>query len=109
MVTYHRIPFQNSQGYTAFRYTRGNLLCKESSIPPVVLEKFDINDTITYDDKPSIRRCLFCDDYQSRQRMVNGETVELCEWHYQHMNLGKIAAQIALLERNRIAGELAAA
>lgn len=102
MITYHRIPYKNSDGYTGYRFTKGNMLTKGSRIPPEVMEKFEINSTIEYDDKPELRRCIFCDGYQTRQKMLNLQTVELCEWHYQHMNLGKIAAQVNLLEREAV-------
>jgi len=102
MVRYQRIPYKSKEGVEGFRYLKNNKLTKESRIPHEVSEKFKFVDTIEYDDAPELRRCLFCDAPQSRQRYLNGQTVELCEWHYQNMRLGQIAQQVALMAREII-------
>lgn len=96
MITYRKVPFNNGTGYESFRYLRNNVLTKESYVPAEVIEKFTYTDTVQYDDKPDERRCIFCDAPQSRQKYFNNETVDLCEWHYQNVNLGKIAQQVRL-------------
>lgn len=101
MVVYKKIEYKNGAGDTGFRYTKNNVLTKESRIPPEVMSKFEYATSVEYDDKPDQRRCIFCDAYQSRQRYLNQETVDLCEWHYQNKNLGSIAAQVRLLKEEK--------
>lgn len=102
MVTYKRIPYKSAQGVTGFRYTKNTIMTKEARIPHEVMEKFDYTDTIDYDDAPERRRCIFCDSPQSRQRYLNSKAVDLCEYHYQHVNLGKIAQQVRETEQAKV-------
>ena len=101
MITYKRIPFKNKAGDTGFRYTKNGLITKESRVPQEVVQKFAYTPEVEYDDAPERRRCLFCDAPQKRQRVLNNEMVDLCEWHYQNKNLGTIAAQVRLLKEER--------
>ena len=102
MVKYARIPTKNAQGAEGFRYTKDGKMTKESRIPHEVMEKFQFAPETLYDDMPERRRCLACEAPQSRQRYLNGETVELCEYHYQNMRLGQIAALVRLLKEEEI-------
>lgn len=101
MINYKRIPYKNAAGDTGFRYTKNNKMTKESRIPQEVMERFTYTDAVEYDDAPERRRCIFCDAPQSRQRFLNNEMVDLCEYHYQNKNLGTIAAQVRLLKEEQ--------
>ena len=98
MIKYTRIP-NDKNGY---RYTKNNILTKESRIPMEVMEKFDINPVIEYDERPEKRRCTMCDGYQSRQRYLNSKLWDLCEWHYQHARLGQLSKAIKENEEEAI-------
>jgi len=99
MVKYSRIPFKNAEGGEGFRYTKNGLITKESRVPHEVMEKFAYTPTVEYDDAPERRRCISCDAPQKRIRVLNMMTVDLCEYHYQHMNLGQIAQQVREVEK----------
>lgn len=99
MLKYTRIPFKNAQGNEGFRYTKNGLITKESRIPHEVMERFAYNPTVEYDDEPDRRRCIFCDAPQKRVRGLNLVMIDLCEYHYQTKNLGKIAEQVRELEK----------
>lgn len=103
MLKYQKIPYKSKEGVEGFRYLKDSKLTKEARIPHSVMEKFEFTDTVEYDDAPDQRKCLFCDAPKSRIRPLNGQIVELCEWHYQNMNLGKIAAQVELVKREKVA------
>lgn len=98
-MKYSRIPTKNAQGAEGFRYTKNGLITKESRIPHEVMEKFQYTPTVDYDDAPERRRCIFCDAPQGRQSYLNGQLYDLCEWHYQHVTKGQIAAQVREKER----------
>ena len=98
MVKYKKIEYKNAASDTGFRYLKDNKLTKESRIPHEVMEKFQFTPEVDYDDEPSRRRCLFCDSPQKRLRVLNLTMVDLCEWHYQHMTLGKVAEQVRKVE-----------
>lgn len=100
-MKYQRIPYKSKEGVEGFRYLKDSKLTKESRIPHDVMEKFAYTDTVNYDFDPLARLCLFCDSPQTRQRVLNSQTVELCDWHYHNMSLGKIAAQVRLLSEER--------
>lgn len=99
MIKYRKIEYKNAAGDTGFRYLKNNKLTKESTIPPEVLDKFSINPEVEYDDEPERRRCIFCDSPQKRIRTLNLTMIDLCEWHYQNMTLGKIAEQVRKIEQ----------
>lgn len=101
MIRYAKVPSKDGAGD---RFTKNNLFIKESRVPPEVLEKLAYATEIEYDEHPDKRRCIFCEAYQSRQRFLNSELVDLCEWHYQHARLGQIAQRI-----NEVAKEKAEA
>lgn len=102
MIKYQKIPYKNAQGDTGFRYTKNGLMTKESRIPHEVMEKFEYTPTFEYDESPEKRRCIFCDAPQSRQRYLNSELIDLCEWHYQNARLGQIAAQVREVEKEKV-------
>ena len=93
MAIYKR--FENTVGEeNTWRYTKDNKITNSARVPAEVKERLEIAPSMEYElnyDKPM---CCFCDASVTRKRMVNLETVGLCEWHYQHMNLGKIAQQV---------------
>jgi len=99
MVHYKRTPSKNALGEPCFRYFKDSKPVKESSIPHEVMDKFEIIPETDYDDEPERRRCIFCDAPQKRVRSLNMTMVDLCEWHYQNKNLGKIAAQVRVVEK----------
>lgn len=103
MVKYKQTPSKDVTGKDVFRYFKDSKMVKESTVPHEVMERFEYTTEVEYDDEPTRRRCLFCDAPKSRGRYLNGETIELCEYHYQNKTLGSIAAQVRLVnsERNK--------
>lgn len=111
MVEYRRVTTQNKEdGETSLRYLKNSKFTKIETVPPEVLEKLEYAERIEYDDEPTKRRCLACDGPQKRQRYLNSKTVDLCEWHYQHLTLGKIAERVRVVAQQneaRLAKEVA--
>lgn len=101
MITYKRIHYNNAAGDTGYRYLKNNLLTKEAKIPPEVHELLNSRPEVEYDDQPEKERCIFCDAPDQRRRYLNSEMIALCEWHYQNVSLGKIAAQVRLLKEEK--------
>jgi len=81
-----------------YQYWRDSRICSPSRVPHDVREKLEYADEIKYDEEPDRRRCIFCWAPQHRQRYLNQQLVDLCEWHYQNMSLGKVAQQVAYLK-----------
>jgi hypothetical protein len=81
-----------------YQYWKDKKLCSLGKIPNDVQEKLMYAEKIEYDDEPLRRRCIFCYAPQHRQRYLNQQLVDLCEYHYQNMSLGKIAQQVAYLK-----------
>lgn len=101
MVNYKRVPYNNAAGDNGYRYLKEGKFIKESRVPHEVMDKFQYTPEIAYDDLPDKERCVFCEAPQSRQRYLNSEMVDLCEYHYQNMSLGRIAAQVRLLKEEK--------
>lgn len=99
MITYKRTPSKNNQGEEIFKYFKDGNPTKESTVPHEVIEKFDIINPVEYDEEPERRRCLFCDAPQKRIRILNLTTIDMCEWHYLNLSLGKIAQAIRELDK----------
>lgn len=107
MVTYKRTLTKNNKGEEIYAYFKDGGKVKASSVPHDVVEKLEFGTPeVRYDDEPERRRCIFCDAPQKRVRALNMTMVDLCEWHYQNTNLGKVAAQVRLVEKE-IASEQA--
>lgn len=100
-MKYQRIPYKSKEGVEGFRYLKDAKLTKESRIPHDVMDKFSFTDSVEYELDPNARICLFCDAPQTKQRVLNSETVELCDWHYHNKTLGAIAAQVRLINEER--------
>ena len=96
MIKYAKVPSKDGAGD---RFTHNGLFIKESRVPPELMEKFEYATELEYDEHPEKRRCIFDEAYQSRQRFLNSELIDLCEWHYQHARLGEIAHQVDLLAK----------
>lgn len=104
MVKYRRIEHTKKDGAIWYGYTKNYLMVDSKRVPGEVLEKLtnpEYSNTIDYDDQPDKRRCTACEAPQSRQKYLNGITYDLCEWHYQHMRLGQLAAVVRQLEEEQ--------
>jgi hypothetical protein len=102
MVTYAKIPYKDKVGNEGTKYTKDGKITKAATVPPEVLEKLQYAEKVGFDDEPDRRRCLFCDAPQKRVRALNMMMYDLCEWHYQHMNLGKIAQKAREVESQAV-------
>jgi len=101
MFTYKRSEI-TINGETKWRYFKNNLITKESTVPHEVKDKLEYAPSVEYDERPEVlKRCIFCDAPESRQRYLNNVLVDLCEWHYQNMTLGSIAHQVNLLSKEQ--------
>jgi hypothetical protein len=98
-MKYQRIEVTLPNGEKGFTYTKNNKMTNGNKIPHEVVEKFEYTNVVEYDEQPDKRRCLFCDAPQSRQKYLNGQLYDLCEWHYQNTRLGQLAAQVVAVAK----------
>ena len=109
MLKYKRTLSKNNKGEEIYKYFKDGNPTRAITVPPEVIEKLEGGfPEVIFEDEPERRRCIFCDGPQKRVRVLNMVMVDLCEWHYQHMNLGKVAAQVRVVEKE-IAAEQAKA
>jgi hypothetical protein len=99
MYIYKRSPIATGERQGEWVYFRNNLITKEATVPHEVKDKLEYAPSVEFDEQPDKKHCIFCDAPSCRTRLLNLVTVELCEWHYQNMNLGKIAFQVNLLRK----------
>lgn len=104
-MKYQRIEVTLPNGEKGFTYTKDAKMTNGSKIPHEVIEKFEYTNVVEYDEQPDKRRCVSCDAPQSRGRYLDGKTVDLCEYHYQHLSLGKIAQAVRKVQEEKEVSE----
>lgn len=77
------------------------LLISKSKIPPEELAHL-------HKDEPAVQRaaapeiskehCIFCEEPNNKQRLVNGQFIPLCDNHYYGYNLGKLTEKLRQLQ-----------
>lgn len=78
------------------RYRKDGRLFSPKAIPANVLQVLDNNsefDEEAIENQPS-KECLFCGVYGKYPKLINGQTIALCEEHYYSENIGKIAQKL---------------
>lgn len=108
MSTFKKITIAGKVSYTKTGLKRGESgaegftrVVDINELPPVVLENFEAGeDVVEYSegDIPVVtlnRECLFCGMGGCKlTKLLNGETLYLCEQHYYDKNLGQIAQKV---------------
>jgi hypothetical protein len=98
---YKRSPIATGERQGEWVYFRNNLITKEATVPHEVKDKLEYAPSVEFDEQPDKKHCIFCDAPSCRTRLLNLVTVELCEWHYQNVNLGTIAHQVNLINKEQ--------
>lgn len=94
------------QGSTIYRRSedpkKAGKLVKTTDVPSNIVDLLEHQDSI--DDanlklQSPYRKCIFDGEYTKLYRMVNQQTLYVCEEHYQTMTIGQLAQQAKLNEK----------
>lgn len=89
-------------GIGATVYRMDNKLIKTADVPSNVVDLLEhqpeVDDTNLKLQTP-YRNCVFCKDYTKLSRMVNQQTVYICEKDFYDKTIGQIAQQVRLNEK----------
>lgn len=70
----------------------------EADIPLDILALLSFDNEVDSEQMPVDKSCVFCEGPSKMSRMVNGQTVYICDTHYYDKTIGQVAAQINLLK-----------
>lgn len=71
---------------TGPRYMKDGKFVKVSDVPLAMMGQLATG--------AKTRSCLFCGEPGTKQRLVTGQSVDLCEQHYYATNIGRIVQQL---------------
>lgn len=85
-----------------FRYLKDNRFIPKATIPANIFVLLDepnkVIDDSTIKLEAPVRECIFCGVVCKKQRLVNGQTVAVCDDHYYSKNMGQTAQRIRELK-----------
>lgn len=68
------------------------------NVPPAIMDKFDVGkneiDDFGLDLNAPSKLCVFCGMASKYTKMINGQTIYLCDEHYYSKNLGQVAQRL---------------
>lgn len=104
MVIYEKKTGSRGIRYMKRMQTGMKPFVQEDRVPPWVLQMFEETGAreVTFDDKPHLPRCIFCEGPATLQRMFSQEMLDMCADHYYSKSLGAVAAQYKLIKEKRI-------
>lgn len=70
----------------------GFKMVAKSSIPADILATMEPEKPVD-DTKPEFRKCIFCGMQGTEQKLINGQSIELCLEHYHSKTTGEIVEQ----------------
>lgn len=82
-------------------YTRNKRPMKTADVPANIMKILENQDSIDDENmqlEAPNRKCLFCGTWTKLSRIINGQTVYICEEHYYSKTTGQVAQQIRLNE-----------
>ena len=87
-------------GRNGVRYMKDNRFVKKESLPPEVWTQLKVNEISTEEMlNPKVdRSCIFCGEQSKLSRLLNAQTIYLCDNHYYSETIGKVAQRVR--ERN---------
>jgi len=91
---------------TRTSYSKDKVQTKADRVPQIVKDTLDsgVVDTMQFDDKPELPRCLFCDEGATHNRLVAGQMVPLGDYCYFNKNIGKITERLNLIKKEQERG-----
>lgn len=93
MSVYKRYPGLNG----SWLYRRDGRICKTIEVPVNVVELLKTQEEVDDEglpESPGLRPCIFCGEHSKLQRMLNSQTVYLCNEHYYSKTIGQVAEKI---------------
>ncbi len=84
-------------GKGGVRYMKDGKLIKATAVPQHLLQILKPGDTLDTEatpPSPPAKICIYCGHYAKMSRMVNMQTVYLCDEHYYDKNIGQIAGRL---------------
>lgn len=87
-------------------YRRDGRLIKTSLVPGNILllleEQPEVDDTTLDKLEKPLGKCIFCKVPTKFSRMVNQQSLAVCEEHYHNMTLGQLAEQQRINEEPKV-------
>jgi hypothetical protein len=80
-------------------YVKDGKIIKNSEVPELIkkhLSPGESFDDATQDLPADAKRCVFCDEITKMSRLINTQTIYICEPHYYDKTIGQVAAQVRL-------------
>lgn len=81
----------------AVRYRKDGKLFSPKNIPVNILQVLE-NNAIFDEEAPEIiaqsRQCIFCGAYSKYSRLLDSQSIALCDEHYYSESLGKVAQKV---------------
>lgn len=79
------------------RYLKDGKLVGKDKIPGFIHKRLVLNQEISDEKVPftiPVKQCIFCDAYTKHCRVVNAQTIYVCEQHYYSESVGKTVQQL---------------
>ena len=91
-------------GRNGDRYMKDGKFISKASLPPEVYTQLKV-DQITTDEElnPIIdKTCIFCGIYSNLSRLLNGQTIYLCDGHYYSESTGKTVQRMREYDKEKL-------
>lgn len=85
------------------RYMRDGKFVKKSAVPMEIRELNEENPVKENEPfKLPEKRCVFCGEFSNWTRLINGQSIVLCESHYYSETVGKVAQKVRERENAQV-------
>ena len=85
-----------------FRYRKNGKLITKDDVPVEEIKRLEDEEFPAEPVQVTDKSCLFCGAYSNWQRLVNGQSVYVCEEHYYNETIGKVAQKLREREHARV-------
>ena len=92
------------QGKHGIRFMKDGKFIAKDKVPQIIQDELKVGEIlpdpvseivdVTIEREKENRYCLFCHAYTTWKRVVNGQSIAICEAHYYDTNIGQIAQKV---------------
>lgn len=79
------------------RYMKDKRFIAKAAVPPKILAKLEVGREVS-DERvhvtPPIKKCIFCSKETKLSRIINSETIYLCENDYYSKTVGQVVQKV---------------
>lgn len=76
-----------------FLYFKDGKMISKAAVPAEILDTLQLQKPVD-DTKPEFRKCIFCGDRGTEQKLINLQSVDLCFEHYHNKTTGEIVQHL---------------